>query len=70
MLIKNLQGLKEPMAEITFPGPTFPVIRATISLVLGRAVPADEFLGDDIIRIFAAHKLVHCVTIHDISTGT
>ena len=57
------------MAEIAFPGPSFRVVRAFSSLVLWRAVPVDQLLGNDAVGILAAHELIQRVAVHTFSNG-
>lgn len=64
MLVQTLQGYKESMAEVTLPAPATPVVRMVIGLVLRRAGPVDQVLGDHATGILAAHELVQHITAH------
>ena len=62
MLIEAPAKVEQSMTKIALPALSVWVVRKIVSFVLCRAMPADQFLGDDVARIFAPDKLVQLIT--------
>lgn len=61
MLIETTQLVECAMAEIALIGPS--IVRCRSCLVLGGALPTDQLLGDDPVRVLGSDEFVDLVPV-------